>query len=217
MIFRFFFAISLLILLTTFSYNEEISINTFKIKDIKIENNNFLKKKDLLKEFSFLYERNLFLLNDLDIEKKVNNSFIESLNIKKIYPNIIKIRVYEKQPRAIIIFGDSKFFLGEKFELIKFEENLQFKNLPVVYGDNKSFKTLFNELQTIKFPTEQIKYYHYFNAKRWDLEMIDNKKVRLPSKNYLKSLQNFLEIKKDNSFNKYKIFDYRLKNQLILK
>ena len=47
--------------------------------------------------------------------------------------------------------------------------------------------------------------------------MIDNKKVRLPSKNYLKSLQNFLEIKKDNSFNKYKIFDYRLKNQLILK
>ena len=69
----------------------------------------------------------------------------------------------------------------------------------------------------MKFPTEQIKYYHYFNAKRWDLEMIDNKIVRLPSKNYLKSLQNFLEIKKDSSFNKYKIFDYRLKNQLILK
>ena len=47
--------------------------------------------------------------------------------------------------------------------------------------------------------------------------MIDNKIVRLPSKNYVKSLQNFLEIKKDSSFDKYKIFDYRLKNQLILK
>ena len=53
MIFRFFFAISLLILLTTFSYNDEISINKFNIKDIKIENNNFLKK-DLLKEFFIL-------------------------------------------------------------------------------------------------------------------------------------------------------------------
>ncbi len=217
MIFRFFFAVSLLILLTTFSYNDEISINKFNIKDIKIENNNFLKKKDLLKEFSFLYEKNLFFLNDTDIEKKVNNSFIESLNIKKIYPNILKIKVYEKQPIAIIIFEDSKFFLGEKFELIKFKENLQIKNLPVVYGDNKSFKTLFNELQTMKFPIEQIKYYHYFHAQRWDLEMIDNKIVRLPSKNYVKSLQNFLEIKKDSSFDKYKIFDYRLKNQLILK
>ena len=73
-------------------------------------------------------------------------------------------------------------FLGKKFELIKFKENLQIKNLPVVYGDNKSFETLFNELQTMKFPIEQIKYYHYFNAQRWDLEMIDNKIVRLPSK-----------------------------------
>ena len=63
-----FFCSSLLILLTTFSYNDEISINKFNIKDIKIENNNFLKK-DLLKIFILIWKKFVFL-NDSDIEKK---------------------------------------------------------------------------------------------------------------------------------------------------
>ena len=47
---------------------------------------------------------------------------------------------------------------------------------------------------------------------------MDNKKViKLPSKNYKESLRNFLKIRLNSNFEKYKIFDYRLNNQLILK
>ena len=36
-------------------------------------------------------------------------------------------------------------------------------------------------------------------------------------KNYTESLQNFLKLKNRNNFDKHRIFDYRINNQLILK
>ncbi len=46
--------------------------------------------------------------------------------------------------------------------------------------------------------------------------MIDDKIVKLPIKNYLESLKNFMNTKNNMNFNNYKIFDYRIKDQLII-
>ena len=40
--------------------------------------------------------------------------------------------------------------------------------------------------------------------------------VKLPKENYRDILQKFLLVYNDDDFEKYKIFDYRIKNQLIL-
>ena len=42
------------------------------------------------------------------------------------------------------------------------------------------------------------------------------KVVKLPIDNYLPSLKNFLLSQGNTTFDKYKIFDYRIKEQLIL-
>ena len=63
----------------------------------------------MLKEFSFLYERNLFLLNDLDIEK-VNNSFIESLNIKKFIPILLKLEFMRNNQEQLLFLEIVNFF-----------------------------------------------------------------------------------------------------------
>ena len=68
-----------------------------------------------------------------------------------------------------------------------------------------------------KFPLDKIKKYTFYESKRWDLETKNNVIVKLPSKNYLKRLKNYLELSNKNNFQKYKIFDYRIDNQLILK
>ena len=49
------------------------------------------------------------------------------------------------------------------------------------------------------------------------METINNKIIKLPSENYIKSLENYLDIKDKKDFKRYKIFDYRIENQLILK
>ena len=57
----------------------------------------------------------------------------------------------------------------------------------------------------------------FYETNRWDIETKDNKIIKLPIKNYTQSLENYLKIKSKSEFKKYRVFDYRIKNQLILK
>ena len=44
-----------------------------------------------------------------------------------------------------------------------------------------------------------------------------NQTIKLPIKNYNSSLKNFLNLEGQANFEKFKIFDYRIMGQLILK
>ena len=100
---RLIIALSLLVLLSTFKPQNLFLSNKFTIKEINIENNFILKEEIIIKKLAFLYEINLIYLNTFDIEKIFNNvDFIESFEIKKIYPDKLKIKIYEKKPIAIL-------------------------------------------------------------------------------------------------------------------
>ena len=211
--------IALLILFSTFISQKNFTFNKFKIQEIQIENNNILEDQELKNFFSFLYNKNIIFLNSYELKKKINQkSFIKKIKIKKIFPNKLVIKVFEKKPIAILIDKNKKkFYLGRKIDLIEYREIFKYKNLPVVLGDQKSFKMLFNNLIKINFPTEQISSYRYYKLNRWDIEMRNKKILKLPKKDYKEGLINFMSIKDKTNFEKYKIFDYRLNDQLILK
>ena len=82
---RFLIGLLLLMLLSTYSSKNSIDKHyKLNIKEIIVENNNILKKKEVKEEFSFLYNQNIFLLNDKTIAQNLNKkSFIESFKIKK--------------------------------------------------------------------------------------------------------------------------------------
>ena len=215
---RFIIGTTLIILFTTFISENNSTIKKLKINKIRFENNKIVSNEELIKDLSFLYNKNIIFLNTLEIKKKLKkNSFIESLQIKKIYPNELVIKIFEKQPIAIIFQENKKFFLGKKFELIKYKDILKYENLAVLHGNEKSFKKLFINLKKTKFPTDLVKEYELLKSGRWNIELIDGKLIKLPINNYKQSLINFLTIKSNSNFEKYKIFDYRLNDQLILK
>ena len=216
---RLILGIALLILFSTFISQKKITIKKFKVEEIIIKNNVNIDEQELIKTFSFLYNKDIIFLNSNEIKKKINQkSFIKKLEIKKIFPNKIVIEVFEKKPIAILIDkNQKKFYLGKEIDLIDYRKILKYKNLPVVKGDLESFKILFKNLIKINFPTELIISYRFFEIDRWDIEMSDKKILKLPTKNYTESLINFMSIKDKTNFEKYKIFDYRLNNQLILK
>ena len=89
--------------------------------------------------------------------------------------------------------------------------------MPIVFGEKKSFIIFYNDLRNINFPTNEIKIFYLFESKRWDIVTNKDKLIKLPVKNYQQSLKNFMDIKNKTNFNQYKTFDYRIKNQLILK
>ena len=213
------FGIALFILFSTFISQNKFTINKFKIQEIKIKNNKILEDQEIIKIFSFLYNKNIIFLNSYELKKNLNqSSFIEKIEIKKVFPDKLVIKVFEKEPIAILIDKhQKKYYLGKKINLIEFRTILKYENLPIINGDLKNFKKLYNNLIKINFPTDQIRSYQNFRINRWNIEMIDKKILKLPEKNYTKSLIDFMDIKDKTKFEKYKTFDYRLSNQLILK
>ena len=211
-------AIALLILLSTIFPAKKINISKFNLKTIKIENNFLIKDSEIKKLLVSIYDRNLIFLKSKEIEEiLMQNNFIEGFNIKKKYPNTLKIKIFEKKPIAILIVKKRKFYLSDKIDLIEFKNIKDFENLPLIFGNKDEFKVFYENLKSIDFPFELIKKYTLYNSKRWDLETINKKTIRLPIKNYNIKLINYLSIKDEKNFKTYKVFDYRIKDQLILK
>ena len=211
-------AVALLILFTTITLHPKIAISKFNLKKINIENNFLLSKKDIKKLLIPIYNTNLIILRNKEIENLLTkNSLIESYNIKKKYPNALKIKIFEKKPIAILQNKKKKFYLSEKIDLIEFKDLPDYQNLPYVFGNKDEFEIFYNNLIEINFPFNQIKKYTLYETNRWDLLTKNNNMIKLPSKNYMESLKNYLNLQNKNDFKKYKIFDYRINNQLILK
>ena len=211
-------ALFLLILFTTFNSQQKFIISHFDLKTIEIENNFLLKDNDIKNLLISFYNKNLVLLNNDEVKKALmQNSLIESFNIKKKYPNTLKVKIFEKKPIAVLFDKKNKFYLSEKIDLIEFRNLPNYQTLPYVLGNKDDFKIFYNNLKKINFPLNEVKKYTLYETDRWDLETKDNQVIKLPSKNYLKNLKNFLDLKSKNDFGKYKLFDYRISKQLILR
>ena len=215
---RLIIALALLVLLSTYKSQKLFLSTKFSIEEIKVENNFILKDVDIKKNLNFLYGTNLIFLKSYNIERALKKlSFIESFKIKKIYPNKLKIRIFERTPIAILQFKKEKFYISKNIDLINYIYLEDYKDLPVIFGNKENFKELYNNLKKINFPLNLVKRYYLFESKRWDFETHTKKIIKLPKKNYNKSLENFMNLTKKKKFDKYKVFDYRINNQLILK
>ena len=215
---RFIIATTLLVLLTTISLEQKIFFSKFNINQIMIENNILIQEKDLKNSLEPIFNKSLLFLESREIEKiLIKHNLIESFKIKKKYPNTLKIKIFEKKPIAILINKKRKFYLSEKIELIEFNNLFNYQNLPYILGSKEDFEIFYEKINKIDFPIKKIKKYIFYETNRWDLETTDDKIIKLPSKNYTKSLLNYLNLTSKKEFKKYNIYDYRINDQLILK
>ena len=137
-------ALALFILLSTYKSPKSLLFTKINIKEIKIENNFILNDNEIKKELNFLYQTNLFFLKTSSIKKILKkNEYIESIEIKKIYPNKLKIKIFEKKLIAVLFHKKKKFYISEDINLIKFSDLKNYRNLPLVFGDRKNFLELY--------------------------------------------------------------------------
>ena len=216
---RLLIALLMLLLLSTYSIQDHSFFSSkFNIKTIIIQNNLIIENEIVEKKLSYLYDENILFFSRKNLEIKLKEiSFIESFKIKKIYPDKLIIKIFEKKPIAIIQNKKEKNYYTEKGEIINFSELEMYKNLPIVFADKDNFTVFYFKLNKIKFPIDTIKTFYFFDSRRWDIVTISNQLIKLPAEYYEKSLKNFLGVKDQNNFYKYKVFDYRIQDQLILK
>ena len=208
----------LLIFLTTYKPKFDFNFGSdFKIKKVEITGNSILNSNQIIRKINFLYEENLFFIDLKEIEKKLKDeAFIESFSLKKVYPNVLNIIIVEKEAIAVLHDKKKKFYISNKGDFIDFRNVNRYRNLPTVFGNGKLFYSLYQNLQNVIFPLEKIKSFYFFESGRWDLVMYDDKTIKLPIKDYLESLKNYMSQKNNENFNNYQMFDYRIKDQLIL-
>ena len=212
-------ALILLLLFSTYNIQNTFSLSSkIKIQEVIVENNLILDEQMIKKKLSFLYRTNIFLLNTDKIASELKGiDFINSFEIKKLYPDKIKIKVFEKKPIAVIQNKQVKKYFTNSGEIINFIDLKEYNDLPIVFGDKENFLIFYQKLKQANFPINEVKKFYLFKSKRWDLITNNDQVIKLPIKNYESSLNNFIGLKKKPNFQKFKTFDYRIKDQLILK
>ena len=216
---RLIISLVLILFLSTYSIQNDFKFSKkINIQELIIENNFHVKENKIKQKLSFLYDTNLLFLNKKDLEKKLNEiDLVESFRIDKIYPNKIKIKIFEKKPVAILIYKGKKTYFTNNGDQINFFESKKYEKLPLIFGSKENFKIFYENLKKINFPIHEIEKFYFFKAKRWDIITKNNQTIKLPINNYDQSLKNFVKMKDLDNFKKYKTFDYRINNQLILK
>ena len=213
-----------LIFLSTFNPKEldlisKKSDQLFKIKNIEIKNNFLVNKSEIEEKLSNIYEKNIFFVKRKDIEEPLKGiDFLEKIEVKRKYPNTVIINIFETKPIAILFKNKIKYLLDSSSNLISFEDNINYNELPNVLGEGaeNNFVNFFDKLKRNNFPSKQIKNFYYFQIGRWDLELLNNKIIKLPYTNTDDAIIQSVELLNRKDFKNYNIIDLRVDGKIIV-
>ena len=217
----FFYLITFILLSTQITKDQnnnkktKININQFEVFGLSSEEN-----FKILEDLQSLKSQNIFFL-----EKKIfykileKNNLIDSFNIKKFYPNLIKINIQKTEFLAITSKNNKKYYIGSNGKLIFIDKNKNInKKLPFVFTTTnyESFIKLKNIIDKSKFKFEKIESFYYFPSNRWDIKVDDGVLIKLPEKKILESLEIAYMLKASEEFKENNIIDLRINNKIVI-
>tara|TARA_Y100000768_G_scaffold266454_1_gene203516 strand:+ start:620 stop:1294 length:675 start_codon:yes stop_codon:yes gene_type:complete len=210
----FFYLVIFLILSSIHNSNLKYN-NFFDIKKVNViglnKSNKLLFEKKLVNFIGY----NIFTLEKESFKFINSINFIKNYNIKKIYPNQLKVYLEPAKAISVVKYLNKLIVLGDNGKIIDLE-NLP-KNVPKVTGTN-DIKKVFQTLKMIdesNFDIENVKNIEFFPSDRIDVEFKNKKKIRFPINYTIDSLNFALRILDDDEYSKSKVLDLRIPNRVI--
>ena len=209
---KIYFYLTLFLLFSTF-YNTNLSLYfNGKFKVINIENRNDNMK---IYELNYLLNNNIFNIDKKFLSYKLkNNPVLGSYEIKKIYPDTIRVFLVKSNPIAKIIQNENIVYLGDNGKIFSHAKvnhqipeivgkiNLEYINRIITFINNSSFKL--SKIKTIKI----------YASNRFDLMLNNSDIIKFPHNVDHKFIEDAYKFYKNN--NVYSnIIDLRLKNKII--
>ena len=197
-----------------------ININNLKFLSVKDINVTGLENEDnsiISKKIKNLKLDNIYLINKKDLNTLIeSNNLVEKYFIFKKYPSSLNINIDKTSFLARISKNGKIYDLCSNGKLI--ENRYSNNQLPFVFGNPEiieffNIKKIIDESQ-ISF--EEIESLYFFLSKRWDLKLRNNIIIKLPNDNSKEGLKLVSEFLHNNEFKDIKIIDARIKNQIIL-
>ena len=223
-LYRILLLLIVLIFLSTFNPNKFNLISKknkefFEIQNIKIVNNFLIKKSEVNKKLGHIYNKNIFLIKRNNIKESLKEiEFLEKVEVKKKYPNTIIVKIFETKPVAILYKNKARYLLDTSSNLILFEDNKNFSQLPSIFGEGAKnhFMHFFSQLENNNFPIKNVKKFYFFQIGRWDLQLANNKMIKFPYNNIEEAIKKSIELLGRRDFEDYNIIDLRIDGKIIV-
>ena len=210
----FFYLIIFLILSSIHNSNFKHN-NFFKIKKIEVVGLDNADNLILEKKLKDLIGSNIFTINKNSFKLIKSENLINKYNVKKIYPNRIKVYLESAKAISVIKYLNEFFILGNNGKIIDLK-SLPL-NVPEVNGTN-DIKKIFQTLKIINksnYNIRNIKKIIFFPSDRIDIILENKKKIRFPINLTIDNLNLSLRLIEDEVFSASKIIDLRIPNKVI--
>lgn len=201
--------------------NEILIKKGFLIENIHITGNNILTKEDILSSFQDLKNKNIFNIDLLQIHKiLLLNKWIKDLEIKRILPNTIKIKITEQKAIAIWQTKSGNKLITQKGNVILVKKVNDFKNqLPIMNGAeaNQNILKILKILKQSPQLYERIWSISYISKRRWDIHFKEGLKILLPKDDIEKAWLRIQHLQKNYNILELGLteIDIRNKNQIL--
>ena len=189
----------------------------FKINDISLNGLDTLNKNELLQDLEVYKFSNVFNIEKKNIKNLIeNNKLVETFKVSKIYPSGLKIKINKTKFLANISIDGKFYFIGSNKKLI--QTNEVDKSLPFLFGKSSvgDFIKLHDKINNSNLKFTDINKLYFYPSKRWDIEFKNGNILKLPINNSVNVFNNYHKISQSEYFLGKKIFDMRIKNQLII-
>ena len=223
-LYRIVLLIIVLIFLSTYSPSEFNLILKkdnafFKIQKIEILNNFLIKEIEIKDKLINIYDKNIFFVKRKDIEEPLKGiNFLEKIEVKKKYPDTIIVEIFETKPVAILYKNKKKYLLDSLSNMILFKDNMNFNELPSVFGEGAEDHLIyfFKHLEKNNFPLKNIKKFYFFQIGRWDLQLTNDKIIKFPHNNIEYAIKKSIDLLNREDFENYNIIDLRIDGKIIV-
>ena len=210
----FFYLVIFLILSSIHNSNFKYK-NFFIVKKIEVVG---LDKTDNLlleKKLKYLIGSSIFTISK-DSFKFINSeNLINKYNVKKIYPNHIKVYLEAAVAISVIKNLNELFVLGNNGKIIDLKSFPS--NIPEVNGTN-DIEKIFEIIDIINksnLNISNIKNIIFFPSDRIDIVLENKKKIKFPVNFTIDNLNFSLRLIEDEIFKESKIIDLRIPNKVI--
>ena len=218
---RLYFYVIIFIFLSTInlSFNRVQKSPILGLKKINVSGLSDLNNLKVEKNLNPLLLENIFFIKKIFLYKILDkNNLIESVYIKKIYPDLLKVKINKVDFLAVSNQNNTKFIIGSNGKSIAFNNADVFsQKLPFIFGkvSNEYFINLKKIIDESKFEYKEIEAFYFYPSNRVDIKIKDGLLIKLPYKNFAEALRLANLIKKDDKFKNNKILDLRITNHII--
>ena len=200
-------------------YSNKYNYNLKKIEVTGLIN---LNKDEILIFFNKFQNNSIFLVPVKEISNEIKkNKWIKEVNIRNDYKNTLKVNIKEEIPMGIFESNNQRILFSNNLVVLEIlDNNHDFKNLIIFYGENSINNSKNLILKIDKDIMRSIKTATFIENRRWNIKLKNMIVLKLPEVNIKKAIENYKKIYSNLSNKDLKdieIIDLRIPNQAIIK